>query len=253
MLEPLWATIPDIGARVRGRVEAVLDWARVRGYRDGENPARWKGHLDHLLSGRAHKVTHFAALPHDEIAGFVHQLRGLGGTAARALEFSILTAARSNEAMGARWDEIDGAVWTIPPARSKTGKEHRVPLSRPAMRIIERQAKVRENEFVFPGQRRHHLSPGALASVLDRMERRVTVHGFRSTFRDWAAESTDYPNHVVEMALAHAIDSKVEAAYRRGDLFEKRRALMDEWAAYIGALALCEGGRASQADCKGAA
>jgi integrase len=236
-LEPLWSTIPDIAARVRGRIEAVLDWARVRGFRSGENPARWKGHLDHLLPARfkVRAVEHFAALPYTKVSSFVRKLREQQGTAARSLEFLILTACRTNEVIGACWSEInvEAQVWTVPPERSKTRKEHRVPLSDTAVAIIKRQAKVRENEFVFPGQLRHGLSQMALVKLLRRMGLNdITVHGFRSTFRDWAAETTYYPNHVVEMALGHTVGSKVEAAYRRGDLFEKRRRLMTAWAEY---------------------
>jgi integrase len=234
-LEPLWRDIPDIASRVRGRIESILDWARVRKYRSGENPARWRGHLDHLLParGRVHTVTHFAALPFTEIGTFVEQLREQAGTAARALEFLILTAGRTGEVLGARWDEIQGSTWVIPAERMKGGVEHKVPLSKPALRVIERQAKLRENEFVFPGQRRRHLSPMAMVAVVTRMGHQVTVHGFRSTFKDWVSDCTDYPREVAEAALAHAVPNAVEAAYRHGTFFEKRRQLMNEWAAYI--------------------
>jgi integrase len=236
VLEPMWLTVPDTASRVRGRVESVLDWARVRGYRDGENPARWRGHLDHLLPTRAkvRAVKHHAALPYAEIAAFMAELQTRPGIAARALEFIILTAARTGEVLGARSDEIDLAakVWTVPANRMKGGREHRVPLAPAAVRVIERQPHVRENNLVFPGARRHGLSPMAIVKLLRRMGRDFTVHGFRSTFRDWAAERTSYPREVAEAALAHMVANKVEAAYQRGDLFEKRRKLMDAWAKY---------------------
>jgi integrase len=230
VLEPLWASRPETASRLRGRIESVLDWAKVRGLRDGENPARWKGHLDHLLPARARvrKVKHHPALPYGEIDALVTLLRAQEGTAARALEFLILTAARGGEVIGATWHEIDmdAAVWTIPAERMKGGREHRVPLSDRALAILEGM-RGRDRELVFP------LSEKAMAMLLRRIGRNdVTVHGFRSTFRDWAAETTAYPNHVVELALAHAISNGVEAAYRRGDLFEKRRHLMDDWARY---------------------
>ena len=236
VLEPMWLTVPDTASRVRGRIESVLDWARVRGYRDGENPARWRGHLDHLLPNRAkvRAARHYAALPYAEIATFMAELRTRPGIAAHALEFIILTAARSGEVFGARWDEIDLAakVWTVPANRMKGGREHRVPLAPAALRVIDHQEHVRENDFVFPGARRHGLSPMAIVKLLRRMGRDFTVHGFRSTFRDWAAERTSYPREVAEAALAHMVANKVEAAYQRGDLFEKRRKLMDAWAKY---------------------
>jgi integrase len=245
VLEPMWLTVPDTASRVRGRIESVLDWARVRGYRYGENPARWRGHLDHLLPTRARvrAVKHHAALPYAEIAAFMAELRTRPAIAARALEFTILTAARSGEVFGARWDEIDLAakVWTVPANRMKGGREHRVPLAPPALRVIDHQAHVRENDFVFPGARRHGLSPMAIVKLLRRMGRDFTVHGFRSTFRDWAAERTSYPREVAEAALAHMVANKVEAAYQRGDLFEKRRKLMDAWAKYCASTAVEQG------------
>jgi integrase len=233
-LESIWSTMPVLASLVRARIEAVLDWATVRGYRSGENPARWKGHLKHLLpaQSRIHTVEHFSSLPYAELPGFVAELTRIPDLSARALEFTILTAARTSEVTGARWAELDGEVWTIPGARMKGGREHRVPLSAPAMKLVARQRQLAENDFVFPGRKRHGLSRATMDNLLDRMGRDVTVHGFRSTFRDWAAETTPYPNHVVEMALAHKIGSAVEAAYRRGDLFEKRQALMNDWARY---------------------
>lgn len=241
ILEPIWATKTETANRVRGRMEAVLDWAAVRKYRAGENPARWKGHLDHLLParGKVQKAGHHAALPYDQMSAFMTALRVQDGTGARALEFAILTAARTGEVIGATWDEIDTerCLWTIPPERMKTRKEHRVPLSEPALAILRAMEKVRDGNFVFPGGKaQRSLSNMALLTTLRRMKRTdVTTHGFRSTFRDWVAEQTNFPNEVAEMALAHAVGDKVEAAYRRGDLFDKRRALMCEWSAWCGA------------------
>lgn len=237
-LEPIWTSKPETASRVRGRVESVLDWATVRGHRAGENPARWRGHLDKLLPARSKvaRIKHHAALPYGELPAFMEELRGRDGIAARALEFAILTAARTGEVIGARWSEVDLAakVWTIPGERMKGGREHRIPLSQRALELLERLPREKDGEFVFMGGRKGKgLSNMALLETLRRMEcGDLTAHGFRSTFRDWAAETTGYPSEVVEMALAHAIGSKVEAAYRRGDLFEKRRRLMQEWAGY---------------------
>jgi integrase len=233
-LEPIWKIKPETASRVRGRIESVLDWAKARGYRDGENPARWRGHLDHLLPARnkVRRVEHFAALSYAELPALMAKLHTQPVLPARALEFLILTAARTNEVLGARWDEIDGNMWTVPGERMKAGKPHRVPLSD---RVVEILASLpREGEFIFVGARTSAVSnPHQLKRVLQRTGYDdITVHGFRSTFRDWAAETTAYPNHVVEQALAHAIGNGVEAAYRRGDLFEKRRRLMDDWARF---------------------
>jgi integrase len=242
VLEPLWQTKPETASRIRGRIERILDHAKARGWRDGENPARWRGHLDHLLPARSklRAVAHHAALPYSETPGFMAALRQQEGVAARALEFTILTATRTGEAIGARWAEVDLAskVWTVPPERTKTRKEHRVPLTDRTVAILTELAKLRPDDkahhFVFPGLRpRRPLSTMAMLKRLERMRRGdITVHGFRSTFRDWAAECTEFPNHVVEAALAHAIGDKVEAAYRRGDLFVKRRRLMEAWAKF---------------------
>jgi integrase len=237
VLDPLWKTKPETASRVRGRVESILDWAATRGFRTGENPARWKGHLDKLLPRRSkvRAVEHHAALAYGEIGAFMAELRQRHGVAARALELTILTAARSGEILGARWEEIDlqARVWTVPAGRMKSGREHRVPLSTAAVAVLNRLARVRESDQVFPGDQRAVLSNMAMLALLRRMGRGdLTVHGFRSSFRDWAAERTSFANEVVEMALAHAISDKVEAAYRRGDLFEKRRKLMDAWASY---------------------
>jgi integrase len=234
-LEPIWAIKPETASRLRGRIEAILDWAKVRGLRAGENPARWRGHLDHLLPARTkvRKVEHHAALPYAEAATFIGELRRREGVAALALEYAILTAARTGEVIGARWDEIDLAakVWIIPESRMKAGREHRVPLGNAAISVLERAHLVRQNEYVFPGDRRAALSNMALLMTLRRMNRGdLTTHGFRSTFRTWAAERTTFPREVVEAALAHVVGSKVEAAYQRGDMFDKRRRLMNSWA-----------------------
>lgn len=236
-LEPIWATIPETASRLRGRIEVILDWAKVRGLRNGENPARWRGHLDHLLPRRSkvQKVEHHAALPYAEMGAFMTQLREREAIAARALEFTILTAGRTSEVLGARWDEIDigQGVWTVAGNRMKAGKEHRVPLSEPAVAVLNVMSKVRQSDYIFPGNRRATLSNTSMLMLLRRMGRGdLTAHGFRSSFRDWAAELTDFPGDVVEMALAHAVSGKVEAAYRRGDLFEKRRRLMAAWAIF---------------------
>jgi integrase len=239
-LEPIWKAKPETASRLRGRIEAVLDWATVRGYRKGENPARWRGHLDKLLPARAkiQKVVHHPALPYSEIADFMVSLRNQEGIAARALEFLILTAARTGEIIGAGWDEVDldERVWVIPEARMKAGREHRVPLSGPALAIVKQMNEIRESDFVFPGGKKGRpLSNMAMLALLKRIGRNdLTTHGFRSTFRDWAAERTTFSREVIEMALAHTIENKVEAAYRRGDLFRKRRQLMEAWARYCG-------------------
>jgi len=239
-LEPIWTEKPETASRLRGRIEQVLDWATVRGYRQGENPARWRGHLDKLLPARSKVATveHHAALPYAEIAAFLADLRGRDALAARALEFVILTGARTSEALNATWGEIDlaAAMWTIPGERMKAGREHRVPLSPQAVALLADLGKVREVgcDWVFPGTRpKRPLSQMALLMLLRRMGRGdLTAHGFRSTFRDWAVEQTAFPREVAEAALAHVVGDKVEAAYRRGDLFDKRRRLMEAWADY---------------------
>lgn len=234
-IEPIWAAKTETASRVRGRIETILDWATVRKYREGENPARWKGHLDHLLpaKGKIQRESHHAALPYAQIGTFIKELRLQDGIAARALEFAILTVARTGEVISATWDEIDlnKHLWTVPAERMKAGKEHRVPLSEPAQSLLRQMAAIRSGDYVFPGERpKRPLSNMALLMVLRRMKRDdLTVHGFRSTFRDWAAERTDYPAEVAEMALAHTVGDKVEAAYRRGDLFEKRVKIMNDW------------------------
>ena len=234
-IEPIWAAKPETASRVRGRIEAVLDWAAARGYRASENPARWRGHLDKLLpkKTKVRRVEHHAALPYPELPAFVAELRQQEGFAALALELAILTAARTGEVIGARWEEFNLAerLWAIPAERMKAEREHRVPLPGPALAILEQMAAIRQNEFVFAGERSGRpISNMAMLMLLRRMGRDdLTTHGFRSTFRDWAAERTNFPAEVAEMALAHAVSDKVEAAYRRGDLFEKRRQLAEAW------------------------
>ncbi len=236
VLLPLWATRTETASRLRGRIERVMDFARARGQRSGENPARWRGHLSAILPKRA-KLTrgHHRAMPFDEVPAFVAALREREGIAPRALEFVILTAARSGEVLGAQWDEFDleARVWTVPAARMKGGREHRVPLSARVVEMLRGMEQMRFSEYVFPGARRGHpLSAMSLKMVLHRMKVDTTVHGFRSAFRDWAGERTTFPREVAEAALAHLVGDAVERAYRRGDALEKRRHLMDAWAAF---------------------
>jgi integrase len=237
VLEPIWTTKTETASRVRQRIEAVLDSATARGHRHGENPARWRGHLDSLLPARAkvRRVKHHAALPYAELGTFMAELRQQSGLTARAMELLILTATRTTECIAARWSEIDldNKIWTIPAERIKAGREHRIPLSSVAVTFVRQLAETKVNVFVFPGRPGKPLSHGALWTLLKGMNRSdLTVHGFRSTFRDWAAERTNFPREVAEMALSHAIADTVEAAYRRGDLLEKRRRLMEAWASY---------------------
>ena len=240
VIEPLWNTKPETASRVRGRIEAVLDAAAARGWRTGDNPARWRGHLANLLPtrGKVARVVHHAALPWKDMPAFMATLQAQSGVAALALPFTVLTAARTGEVIGARWNEIDmaAALWTVPAERMKAGREHRVPLCGPALAILRELTKLGSNPdgFVFPGQRpRSGLSGMAMTALLRRMERSdITVHGFRSTFRDWCAEAAGHPAELAEAALAHTVRDKVEAAYRRGDALEKRRLLMSEWAAW---------------------
>lgn len=238
-LDPIWSTKVETASRIRGRIESILDWAKARGYRQGDNPARWRGHLDTHLPPRSKvaRVKHHPALPYSEIGTFMDGLREQGGVAARALELTILCATRSNETIGATWMEIDvdAATWTVPGQRMKGGRDHKVPLSDQAQNVFLQMEQHRGRDgYVFPGARKgHSLSKMGMLAVLKRMGRTdLTVHGFRSTFRDWAAERTGYPGDVSEMALAHAIGDRVEAAYRRGDLFEKRRRLMADWGTF---------------------
>jgi integrase len=248
VLEPIWAEKPETASRVRGRIESVLDWASARGYRRGENPARWKGHLENLLpkpskakaaarreNGRGE---HLAALPYAELPAFMAELRRQEGVAARALELAILTTTRTGEAIGAKWGELDLAerLWTIPAARMKGGREHRVPLADAALTIVEKMAAIRSGDFVFPGTGvGRGISDTAMLVQLHGMRDGLTVHGFRSTFSDWCAERTNFSTEARELALAHAVGDKVEAAYRRGDLFAKRRQLAEAWARFCSA------------------
>lgn len=238
-LDPIWKTKTTTAKRVRGRIESVLDWATTRGYREGLNPARWKGHLDTLLAtpSRIAKVEHHPALPAAQMYDFMRRLREHEGLGAKALELAILTACRSGEVRGATWGEIDldGKTWVIPSDRMKAGREHRVPLSDDALNLLRNlhSDDVKPDTLIFPSRKGTALSDMTLTAVMRRMKVEAVPHGFRSTFRDWVAESTNYPHDVAEMALAHTISNKVEAAYRRGDLFEKRRALMNEWARFL--------------------
>lgn len=238
VIEPIWVSKTETASRLRGRIENIIDWAIVRGYRTGDNPARWKGHLSHTLPNRSkiRKVQHLAALPYQEIPAFMAELALEKGAAAQALAFAILTAARTGEVLGATWPEInlDTKTWTVPGERMKNSREHRVPLSPQVKALIGTLPVKKFETHLFLGARRGKgLSNMAMLTLLRRMKRgNVTAHGFRSTFRDWAAEQTSYAREVIEQALAHTLQNKVEAAYFRSDLFEKRRALMEDWAAY---------------------
>lgn len=238
VLQPIWKEKTETASRVRGRIERILDWARVMKYRTGENPARWKGHLDHLLPKRSKVATivHHAALPIDETPAFIQTLRREKTVVARAFEYCILNATRTSETLGMRWTEFDekAGLWTVPAERMKAGRDHRIPLSRRSVQILAEMQELRISDFAFPGGVKDRpLSSMVFLMLLRRLGRNdITAHGFRSTFRDWAAERTDFPNEVVEMALAHTISNKVEAAYRRGDLFEKRRQLAEAWAEF---------------------
>jgi len=239
VLEPLWSTKTETAKRLRGRIEQVLDAAQARGQIDGpwQNPARWRGHLDKLLAkpSRVAKPTHHRALAIDDAGAFMARLREQQGMGARALEFAILTAARSGEVRGARWPEIDleAGIWTVPAERMKAGREHRVPLSDEALALLAKVPRMGNTDLVFPAARGGPLSDMTLSAVMRRMKVDAVPHGFRSTFRDWSAERTAYPSEVCEMALAHTVGNKVEAAYRRGDLFDRRRRLMADWAAFL--------------------
>jgi integrase len=241
VLEPIWAAKPETASRLRGRIESILDFAKVREYRDGENPARWRGHLAKLLPARSkvRAVKHHAALPYVELPAFLASLRQQAGVAARALEFLTLTAARTGEVIGARWNEIDwpDKTWTVPTGRMKAHREHRVPLSARTLAILEDMQQARRGDtdaFVFPGGKAGQpLSNMAFLMLLRRMEHDdLTAHGFRATFKTWASERTSFQNEIVEAALAHVIGGKVEQAYRRGDMFEKRRRLMQQWTTF---------------------
>ena len=236
VLQPIWAVKPDAATRLRQRLEATLDYARARGWRDGENPARWKGHLDHLLPAglRRRAVKPHAALPWTELPDFMRRWHAIDGVEARCLEFLILTVSRMQEARGARFDEVEGDVWTVPAARMKMKRPHRVPLSDAAREIVE--ARRREHvkaPFIFVGRGSVAVGKSSLQRLLARLVGdRCVVHGFRSTFRDWVAEATEFPGDWAELALAHRVGSGAERAYRRGDLLDQRRKLMDAWARY---------------------
>ena len=259
VIKPIWETKRETASRVRGRIESVLDWATANKYREGDNPARWKGNLAHSLPRRAKLATekHFPALPYGEVATFMADLRTQQGASARALEFAILTASRSKPVRLAKWNEIDlkAKLWTVPAENMKAGRPHTVPLSDRAASILKELAATKESEFVFPSTKpRKGLSDMAMTALIRRMHKVslaaggkgytdkdgevITAHGFRSSFRDWASEQTAFASEVSEMALAHVVSNKVEAAYRRGDLLEKRRRLMDEWAKYCGLISL---------------
>jgi len=252
VLEPIWNTKTETASRLRGRIESVLDWAKVRGYRNGENPARWKGHLDHILPARAkvQKVKHHPALDYRDMPAFMTALKAIDGMGARALEFAILTATRSGEVRGATWNEIDldEEVWIIPSERMKAEREHRIPLTPAALKLLNDLPRILGTDLIFPSSKNAALSDMTLTATIRRMDEVsireggrgwkdkannvVTAHGFRSTFRDWAGETTAHPREVIEHALAHQLKDKAEAAYQRGDLLLKRRMLMTDWAEY---------------------
>lgn len=237
VLQPIWLTKRVTASNLRGRLERVLDFAKAKGLRTGENPARWRGHLNQILAPKsASQRGHFKAMRFADIPEFFEDLRSRDGWAALALRFCILTAARTGETLGARWSEIDRAqsVWTIPAARTKAARQHRIPLSSQALEILTELRPFVKGEFVFPSLHRSAtqdapMSNMAMDAVLRRLNRDVTVHGFRSSFRDWASETTEFSSEVCEAALAHIVGDKTERAYRRGDLFDKRRALMNQW------------------------
>ena len=237
ILEPIWTTKTETATRVRGRMESILDWAKVKGLRSGENPAAWKGHLDHMLPAptRLKKIEHLTAVPVREMPGFMVKLRQAAGIAAQALEFLILTAARSGEVRGITWEEVslDDALWIVPAERMKMKKEHRVPLSNRAVDILKSQPRIDGNPLVFPAPRGSQKSDATMSAVLKRMNVDATVHGFRSSFRDWCGDYTNYPRDLAEQCLAHGADDPVEAAYRRGDALERRREIMNEWSKFI--------------------
>lgn len=254
-LKPIWASKTETATRVRGRIESVLDWAAAQEYRAGPNPARWKGHLSHMLAAprRVAKREHLKALPIDAVGAFLKTLRGLPDLSARALEFGILTAARPGETRGAVWDEIDlkAGIWHIPADRMKAQKDHRVPLSPKAVSLLEGLPRFSDTNLVFPSPRGKVMSDMTLTALMRRMGAEAVPHGFRSTFRDWAAERTAYPGDMAEMALAHTISDKVEAAYRRGDMFEKRRRMMVDWADFCDTVVSCAVETSPKTACSG--
>lgn len=238
-LEPIWKTKNETASRLRGRIESILDWATVRGHRTGDNPARWKGHLDKVLPApsKIQKVKHHAAVAIDDMPAFIDKLRQRDGIAARALEFAVLTAARSGEVRGATWDEIDlkAGLWIVPGERMKAKREHRVPLSKEAVKLLQAIPRGSSgNALLFPGTKGAELSDMSLSAVLRRMKVDAVPHGFRSTFRDWAGDRTEYPRDLAEFALAHAIGDKTEEAYRRKAAVERRRLMMEDWTNFIG-------------------
>jgi integrase len=237
VLDPIWRTKTETASRLRGRMEQVLDWATVQGLRDGLNPARWRGHLDHLLPKpvRISPIKHHTAIPVEQAARSCAQIRMVQGMGSKALQLLILTACRSGEVRGASWTEFDlvDRVWTIPPERMKAGKEHRVPLSDQAVALLQAQPRIAGTDLVFPSSKLAMLSDMTLTAVMRRLKLDGVPHGWRSTFRDWAGESTSYPREVVEQALAHAVGNKVELAYRRRDMLEKRRTLMQDWSIFL--------------------
>jgi integrase len=236
VLKPIWTIKAETASRVRGRIERVLDAAKAKGFRAGENPARWHGHLDHLLPRQSKLVRHHAAMQYDEVPAFIAKLRKRKALAALALELCILTAARTSEVLEMPWSELDldKKIWTVPANRMKMQREHRVPLVPRAIAILRQLEQSRAGEFVFPGRARNRpLSNMAMEMVLRRMRvENVTVHGFRSSFRDWAGNVSSFPREIAEMALAHVIGDQAEQAYRRGDALDKRRKLMEAWASY---------------------
>jgi integrase len=240
VLTPIWNDKTETAKRLRGRMEAVLDWAAFNKYRQGENPARWKGHLEHSLAkpSKVAKVTHHAAMPYQDLPAFMQELRSRGGLGAKALEFLILTGCRSGEIRRAVWSEIDldSKLWVIPAQRMKMAQEHRVPLSAVAVELLTSLPRIEGTDLVFPSSKSNTpLSDMTLTAVLRRSSGNAyTVHGFRSCFRDWLAETTNYPNEACELALAHSITNKVEAAYRRGDMLDKRFQMMNDWTKYCG-------------------
>ncbi|WP_086382284.1 tyrosine-type recombinase/integrase [Caballeronia sordidicola] len=237
VLEPIWTSKTETASRLRGRIENVLDWARVKGFRSGDNPAAWRGNLDHLLSkpSKTKIVRNHPALPIEEMGDFMVALRLMKSAAARCLEFAILTAARSGEARGATWGEfdLDKGIWSVPADRMKAKKEHRIPLSEAAIAVVKGMPKIKDCDLVFASPTGKVLSDMTLLAILRRSELEATPHGFRSTFRDWAGEYTNYPRELAEVALAHVKGDSSEAAYWRGDVLDRRRRMMSDWAAFI--------------------
>lgn len=237
ILDPIWRTKTETASRLRGRIEQVLNWAKVQGLREGPNPARWRDHLDLLLPApeKVSPVKHLAAVPLSEARQVWQSIRDSGGMGALALQLQILTAGRSGEARGARWSELDlvNAVWVIPKERMKAKREHRIPLPRQAVELLQQQPRIDDSDLVFPSSRNTPLSDMTLTAVMRRLKRSEVPHGWRSTFRDWVGDCTEYPSELAEIALAHAVGSKVEQAYRRGDMLEKRRSMMQEWADFL--------------------